>query len=202
VLAGLGLDGLWRRRRWSPRQGVAVTGLLILAVVVEFAAFPLTSGLSRVAAQPVDRWLAAQPNDGAVMQFPLIKSKNGPALYASTFHGKRLAYGFGSFYPPAWQAAEETLAHFPDAASLAVLRRWDVRYIIVSPTLYDAGWADRPEDTWASVRRRLGAQPALRLVGEFPEEPLRMGDRVTPYVQGTRLPFEQGDVLVYELRSK
>ncbi len=199
VLAGLGLDDLQRRYSRLMRRN-AVTALLLLGIVVEFAAFPFTAGLSRVAPQPVDRWLAAQAGKGAVIQFPLIKSKNGPALYAYVFHRKPLAYGFGSFYPPAWQAAEERLADFPDDASLAILRQWDVRYVIVSPSLYDAGWADRPQDTWDDVQHRLNGQQALRLAGKFPEESLRLGDKVTPYVRGTRLPFDQGDVLVYELQ--
>jgi len=200
VLAALGVDDLWRRYPRLMRRSNIMTVALLLGIIVEFAAFPLTFGLSRVAPQPVDRWLAAQPGPGAVIQFPLIKSKNGPALYSYVFHRKPLAYGFGSFYPPAWQAAEKTLAHFPDESSLAILRQWGVRYIVVSPSLYDAGWADQPKESWARVQRRLEGQRALHLAGNFPEEPLRMGDKVTPHVQGTRLPFEQGDVLVYELQ--
>jgi len=198
VLAGLGWAGL--QRRYPRLRRGSVTALLLLGVVIEFAAFPFTAGLSRVAPQPVDRWLAAQPGQGAVIQFPLIKSKNGPALYSYVFHRKPLAYGFGSFYPPAWQGAEKKLAGFPDDASLTILRQWGVRYVIVSPSLYDAGWADRPNDTWDDIQPKLKEQPVLHFVGKYPEESLRLGDKVTSHVRGTRLPFDQGDVLVYELQ--
>mgnify|MGYP001108588180 CR=1 FL=1 len=57
---------------------------------------------------------------------------NGPPLYAASQHGKRIAYGYGTFYPRDWLAQNAALARFPAPESLAPLRQWGVRYVLVA----------------------------------------------------------------------
>ena len=138
ALAGIGAAYVLGRLQRSGRsvRGIAmstVAGIALIALIlVDFMSAPLPFGLSYTnVVQPVDAWLAEQPGDSAVMQFPLVRALNGPMLYRGIAHGKNMAYGHGTFYPPEYTKAEEILGQFPNDASLDLLKQWGVRYILV-----------------------------------------------------------------------
>jgi hypothetical protein len=64
----------------------------------------------------------------------------GPPLYAGTFYGHPLAFGYETFEPPGFIAARPTLAGFPSPAAFALLREWGVRYVVVAASSYGADW--------------------------------------------------------------
>ena len=49
----------------------------------------------------------------------------------STFHWMRFLNGYSGFYPPSYLNRLVRVARFPDEASVASLRRENVRYVIV-----------------------------------------------------------------------
>jgi hypothetical protein len=124
--------------RRNPMMATLVVALLLLA---DFWTGPYAWGTSRVEATNTARFLAQQP-PGLVMQMPLDSSQSGPALYRRVQTGKPVAYGYETFEPPAWRAERDHLQEFPDEASFEVLRKWGVRYVVVSGKPYGADWPD------------------------------------------------------------
>jgi hypothetical protein len=167
VLAGMGLSQMIRSLRGGGQRGrrvALVAWVCIALVVVELVAVPYPMGWSRVQAQPVDEWLGQEMGEGAIIQFPLWRAECGPGLYASTVHGKPLAYGYGAFFPQYYRQLRPVLWGFPSAQSIALLRDWGVKYVLVGAEAYGQQW---PE-----VQQRLQEFDTLQLVETFAEEPL------------------------------
>ncbi len=167
VLSGLGLARIMRRLeggRHSPRRAVLVGSACLVLLAFELIAVPYPLGWSEVRAQPVDEWLARQPESGAVIRFPLWQIECGPGLYAATVHGRPLASGYAAFFPSYYRQERSILWDFPTVRSIALLRGWGVKYVLVGSKGYGAQWPD--------VQRRLDDFETLQLVATFSEEPL------------------------------
>lgn len=202
VLAAFGLAGL-ETRLTRPAGRALLAALLVGLVVFEFAAPTVPSGRSdAVAARTgtLEGWLAAQP-PGAVMRLPLVTALNGPSLYRRRAHRQPIAYGHGSFYPPAWLRDAARVEGFPDDASLAQLRDWGVRYLLVGRHAFDDGWADTPGMSWSAVEQALAARRDLRFIGVFQDSTIWRGEQVSAVVRGALpvTPISQDEVWVYEL---
>lgn len=175
ALAGLGSDALLARIGTYHRWRQATAGILVgLLVLVDFAALPYPYGYTEVRGQPVDDWLAQQPAAPAI-HYPLDKTWYGWMLYPVRVHGQPIAYGYGTFAPEAYRASQATLATFPSAESLALLRQWGVKYILVGARSYGAAW---PE-----VERLLAAAPGVGPAMVFEDRPLFDGDRLLHLVR-------------------
>ncbi len=109
TLAGLGAAWVWAwlAPRVAPERrrlvGGALTALLALAILGELYSVPLPLqrvDLSPAAAAPYE-WLARQPDDGAVMEFPaeVASRATSLAMYWSTLHWKPLVQGYSGFAP-------------------------------------------------------------------------------------------------------
>jgi len=190
------------RRRDRRRIPVPLLGSLLVALVLfDFASFPLPYGFSKVAAQPLDKWMA-EWEGGAVMQFPLIRGLNGPMLYRSVYHRQPIAYGHGTFYPEEFLAVKDTeLANFPSDETLDLLRTWGVRWVLVGERAYDEGWGDLPDQNWSTISAAIQASGRLRLIKTMQEEPLWFGERVSDVIEGCVPvdPISVDTVHVYEL---
>lgn len=202
VLAGFGLAVL-EARLARPAGRTLLATLLVGLVLFEFAAPLLPAGRSDAAAAragPLEAWLAAQPH-GTVMRLPLVTALNGPSLYRRRVHRQPIAYGHGTFYPPAWLRDAERVESFPDETSLAQLRAWGVRYLLVGRHAFEQGWADSPEVDWPVVEEALAARSNLRFVGVFYDSTLWRGEQVSTVVRGALpvTPISQDEVWVYEL---
>jgi hypothetical protein len=192
VLAALGAD---RLRAWPrlARWRAALPPLLLGVALLDFWSAPNAWGVTRVAPDAVAGFLAAQPEPGAVMRLPLTAAIAGPPLYAGVGYRRPLAYGYETFEPPGFAAARPTLARFPSAAGFALLRQWDVRFVVVAASSYGRAWAEtrRYFDSlpdWAPVYR--GLQPRLY------DAPFWVGD-VRPELLPALAPDE---LVVYRLR--
>jgi hypothetical protein len=152
VLAAAGLIVALARRR--PRTQTAL-GLAGLAAML-FGAWqgPLT--LTEVAPRAVDVWLAAQPGDAPIMEYPLGEALSGPAMYYTSAHGRPVTFGYGTYLPLLYRQRHPLLTTFPADEALDQLSAWDVQYVLVSEwaLAYDASF------TLAQV----AAQPRLALV--------------------------------------
>jgi len=173
VLAGFGVAKIRRHR-----VGTLLCGAITLLILFDFATLPYAFGWSLVRPQPVDEWLAAQKGDFAVIQYPLDRSWYGDQLYRAVTHGKKIAYGYGTFLPRAYREAEDVLRRFPDLESMGLLRDWNVRYVLVSASWYGAEWGE--------MARKLAATPGLRHVLTIRDEPIYEGDRLLRWVPASR----------------
>lgn len=167
VLAAWGLDAL--QARMSPKTQIWVAAGALLLVLADFCVVPYPYGRTLVAPQPLDQWLAEQPGEGAVAQFPLHKTWFGWMLDANRIHGRPLAYGYGTFAPETYTDATVALEDWPSRASLDVLRDWGVRYVVMGARSY--------ETRWPETERRLAELP-IEEVAVFEDAPRFVGDRL------------------------
>jgi hypothetical protein len=155
LMAGLGASWLTDRVRSGLRIPL-ILGMFAL-IFLDFYPGPYTS-FARVEARPVDAWLASQPGQGVVAQFPFYQEEDQDQVYNTLVHGKPFLGGFfNAFPPPQYRRIRPVMDGFPDQASVDLLRELNVEYVIVDSSAYD---------DFSSVRNaieRLG----LKLTGTF-----------------------------------
>jgi len=197
VLAGYGLQRLCRERgrqetgARSRLRGLAVTIALSCFVIFEFAACPFALGTCSVQARPVDEWLAAQSGDFAVIEYPLIKAINGRSLYTIRTHGKRLSYGLSTFHPGGFAEKRPVLERFPSDETVALLKEWGVRYVLVGARSYGTAWPQLEDE--------LSAASDLRHVLTLEELPIYEGDRILHLLPTAERAFIVDLIYVYEV---
>jgi len=152
ALAGLGL-AVWRRQQKTPSRATTAGSLLFMALVLfEFWTIPYQS--YPITPRPVDGWLARQPGDFAIIQLPYAAALNGQQLWYSRYHGKNVASGYGSFFPPEFTEHKADLRAFPANESLDLLRAWKVRYVLIGADDFNE---------WPGLASAIAAQPRLSL---------------------------------------
>ena len=117
----------WRRR--------AVAALICTILVIEYRVGPMPLVVYHNEPPPLYRVLASLPR-GIVAEFPMPTLDWAPYhdprfAYMSTFHWMPILNGYSGFYPPSYLRRLARMARFPDEASVASLRRENVRYVIV-----------------------------------------------------------------------
>lgn len=175
VLAAWGVDHLLARlgSQWVRMVLAVVVAILIL---LDLTVVPYPYGYTEAREQPVDEWLALQPDEGAVLHYPLDKTWFGWMLYPNRVHGHPLAYGYGTFAPQPFEDAAPALAAWPSEGTLQMLRDWGVKYVAVGAVSYG--------DDWPTVEQAMEDLP-LTKVGVFADEPLFHGDRLLRLVPPT-----------------
>ena len=141
VLAAQGMAALTAAMTIPMRRAVAALACAILLVEYSVRALPLVPYLNDP--PPLYTMLARLP-PGVVAEFPMPEAGKPPHhdprfAYMSTFHWMPLLNGYSGFYPPSYLRRLGRLARFPDEASVAALRRENVRYVIVHEDGYPAG---------------------------------------------------------------
>jgi len=196
ILAGMGLARGLRAleaRTHGRNWGVLLGGLCLAAAVFELWAMPHPFGWTEVRKQPLDLWLAQQPGQGAVAQLPLWRSERGPMLYASTVHGKPIAYGYGAFFPNDYREKRPLLYDFPTPEGIALLQDWGVKYLVLR--------ADSFGTDWPEVQQRVIQTSALSLVAEFQDEPTYHSAWLAESLIDLRYGFVVDRAYVYELEN-
>jgi hypothetical protein len=161
LLAAAGVASIMKRL--SSRR--LLQGLFLTAViaVATFETLGVPFGTASTAPRPVDRWLAKQPGDFVVMEYPVPDhAYSGPAMYSRRLTGKAIVMGYGSFPPNLkyW----EVLAKFPEETTIDLLKSWGVRYVLVDEELYKTPvefWLVKHD--WASLEPAIQASPSLEL---------------------------------------
>jgi len=135
VFMAYGLSYAWENIR-SRTGRAALTLLLLLAVLAEF--YPGSYDRSFSAeGRPVEAWLAGQEGGGAVIQFPFEQVEDQDLVYATLIHGKPFVGGaFSSFPPKQYQEIKPVMQYFPDAASVDLLDKLDVTYVLADAGYY------------------------------------------------------------------
>jgi hypothetical protein len=152
VLAAAGMVITLEANAKRTRYIVAVGALLAML----FGAWQGVLKLTEVAPRAVDLWLAEQPDDSPIMEFPLSEALSGPAIYYTDHHGKPITFGYGTYLPLLYRERHPQIVEFPADSALDQLEAWGVRYVLITlPALsYDTSF------TLEAVQ----AQPRLRPV--------------------------------------
>lgn len=134
--AAAGIGTAWLIKKISPRWQVA--GIILILGLVYFDFYPGTyTQFARVKARPVDTWLAQQPGDGAVIQFPFIQSEDQDQVYYTLIHQKPFVGGFFNAFPPVqYTKIKPQMERFPDQESVALIRDLGVEFVLVDQTQY------------------------------------------------------------------
>ena len=107
----------------------------VIVIVLALFCFELWTGPhGTVAIEPrrIDLWLAQQPDDAPLMEFPLSAALSGPGMYYTRFHGKPVTFGYGTYLPFIYREQHPSLLTFPSNDSLNQLQEWGVHYILVT----------------------------------------------------------------------
>ncbi len=134
VAAGLGAAWLLDKVRSSLRT--VLTIVLLGLVFLDF--YPgAYQEFARIQPRSLDYWLAQQPGQGAVIQFPFEKSEDQEHTYYTLTHGKPFVGGFFNAFPPEQYARLRPLMeNFPDEQSVSLLSELDVQYVLVDKSSY------------------------------------------------------------------
>lgn len=188
VLAGVGLTSLLERMARGRRLvAIAAIGL----VLADFAVLPYPLGWCEARSQTTAQWLAIQTGDFVVMRLPTHYALRGSSLYDAITHGKRIAYGYGTFFPQGFKEAREALDSFPSLESIKVMRGWHVRYVLVGSRAFG--------ERWPEIERAVENITDLRLVAIVDEQPVYHDDRLLGSRPGYEDAFLVDRVYIYEL---
>ena len=143
LLAGLGMAWLLSRLPRTPRW--LVTAVVIGALALDYVAPSPDYQRIETYTRPVDAVLRADPDDVAVLEWPL----NAPgvdvdAKLRSVGHGQRVVNGFAGFVPDLQRQLSGVLAEsvppFASApARTALARIYPLRYLVVRDATWRAG---------------------------------------------------------------
>jgi hypothetical protein len=157
LLAGLGL-AVWINVEVKPkaspgsalgRDRMAAIAVIALAL---FELWPRPIPLQVVAPRPVDQWLAAQPDQGSIMELPLTSALSAPQMLYTRYHGKPITFAYGTYLPYWYRQQFPELGRCPDTECLDLLHSWEVSFVLLN-------LADSP--TGPALEARLDQSPRL-----------------------------------------
>ncbi|MDE3156176.1 MAG: hypothetical protein KGN76_13825 [Acidobacteriota bacterium] len=147
VLGGFGLAAL-RRRRPAARGRLAVSGAVLVLLVLEPLSIPIDYvHFDRIPS--IYRTLRLAP-PGAVVEFPMYPPghpiDNARYMLNSTVYWKPLVNGYSGYLPVSYNRHYDAFSTFPDPGAITALRAAGVRYVFVH---FDA----LPDATGQAIRR-------------------------------------------------
>jgi hypothetical protein len=98
-----------------------------------------------------------QPDGDAMIQYPLDSSFNGSQFIYARTHCKPIVHAYGNPFGFMLGRRHPELLTFPDAASLALLNRWQVRYVLIET-------AGPGAETAQELLEQVAAVPCLHSV--------------------------------------
>jgi hypothetical protein len=94
-------------------------------------------GFRLTRARPVDTWLAAQPNTGAVAQFPFDEESSQSQVYYTLISQKPFLGGyFNANSPEQYTRIQPIMDTFPSPESVDLLRQLGVSYVVMDSPRY------------------------------------------------------------------
>ncbi len=101
ILAAAGLTGLRASSRTKAARR-AWTSAAVLAITVEYRAFPLIVFWTDPSPAPVYKWLAQTPQEAAVLEWPFGLEWDFEYVFRSTAHFRPLVNGYSGYFPKAY----------------------------------------------------------------------------------------------------
>ncbi|MFN7984434.1 MAG: hypothetical protein U0Q11_21530 [Vicinamibacterales bacterium] len=152
VLCAYGFARLTRATSKTAQRMATVA--TTVALVVEFAVVPFEVVASPREIPMADRWLATQPTPFVVAELPPM-DPTIPMLH-STVHWQKTVHGYSGWNPDISQQIAAALPSIPDPASLNLLSRIGVTYLVVHTSMYDAA-------EWRALEPKLAASERLEM---------------------------------------
>ena len=149
VIAVLGLAllaALALRALASTKRAVAwLPGLLIGLLGLEYVNTPLPLAAAPPMRTEVGQWLASEPTQGAVLHLPLGPDiDNTPFMVQSLEHARPIVNGYSGQRPAYYSSLVDSVADLPSPGAFAVLREFDVRFVVSPAPVAGAGHARSP----------------------------------------------------------
>lgn len=133
VLAALGATA-WQRREIAPKYSQKVQHLFLMAVI-GFALFELWWAPLRMIepnlSRPVDHWLATQPDNAPIIEYPLSSAFTAKQFIYTRTHNKPIVHGYATYFSFVFSRRHPELLNFPGEPALQQLAQWGVRYVLV-----------------------------------------------------------------------
>jgi hypothetical protein len=136
ILAGIGLNALWQRKKIGQLLvvGLVVCGLLeVVAWPTRLYHVPETA----FEAAWID-WLKGQPDEGSVLMLPMSQDFSAAAfepvvigMLQGLEHGRPLGNGYSGFFPNGYRSLKGRMTHFPDASTIQYLQESGFRYLVI-----------------------------------------------------------------------
>jgi hypothetical protein len=132
--AGLGAYLLTKSASAKVRGWVGI--MLLVLVFIDF--YPgVWKDFRPTRVRPVDTWLAAQPNTGALAQFPFDEESSQSQVYYTLVHQKPFLGGdFNANQPEQYTRIQPVMKNFPSPESVKLLRQLGVTYVAVDSNRY------------------------------------------------------------------
>ena len=115
-----------------------LAGIIVLVLAI-FELWPGRIPLKPIEPRPVDRWLAEQPDQFTIMELPLTSALSAPQMLYTRFHGKRIAFAYGTYFPYWYRSQFPELMLCPEAACINRLQEWDVNYLLLNKEALPSG---------------------------------------------------------------
>lgn len=147
--AGIGTAALITRIKTAKKSALPLFLALSILILLEYAprALPETAV---VAPRPADRYLAAQPDEGAVMRLPFYLNDDQAGTYYTLTHEKPFVGGFFNAFPTAqYREIKPVFDSFPSESGIDLARELGVRYFLIEAD------PDRPAETREAERLTL-----------------------------------------------
>jgi hypothetical protein len=143
VLAGWGILVIIDqfKKKWLK----ALVGVMVLSVIFsEIFSPPISTAKVKTKQEfaPVYYWLAEQPGDFAIIEFPFWNGLESERMYYSTLHWKKLYNGFSSFFPSETLKLVEVFKKFPAPETLQEIKNSKAKYFIVHLDEYPKDFKD------------------------------------------------------------
>jgi hypothetical protein len=165
ILAGYGIKVLWEEIKSKNIKAYLAIGI-VLWLNLEYLSIPQQkmSLPTKADLPPTYLWLRDQPGDFSVIELPFHAFIGDDAIdmYFSLFHKKSLVNGYSGFIPPSLAYIRQVFQAFPSKACVDILRRLNVKYVILH-------WKQWKADKAARVLQRLDEEgrDILRQVKTF-----------------------------------
>lgn len=132
-----GIGAAYVLRKAGLRRAPVISVLLLVLVFLDFYPGPYTE-FSKVAARPVDYWLAGQPGQGAVIQFPFLQNEDQDQVYNTLIHGKPFVGGFFSAnQPEQYLRIRPILENFPNPEGVETIKQLGVHWLLFDTRKYE-----------------------------------------------------------------
>ena len=135
-------------------------------MAIETAAAPLPLGAVPLARTAMDRYIASN-GPSVIAEFPMPSPYDIPRFdpyyeFFSRHHWRPLINGYSGYHSQGHVEVVEAMQTFPDDASIALLRKLNVRFIVVHEHLYEA-------QDFADLMLRIARRSELVPHGRFPD---------------------------------
>ncbi len=157
VLAGFGIKELLGRVQNKGRR-VAVSSFIIGFILFEFTVIPPFRNVDLSKTPPVYKWLASEPSDVVIAEYPWIGSiqeKHYEYLFYQRVHQKRMVNG-----APGWtfgEAVRKQARKIGNPETASILSYLGAKYVIVHKDAYNSGDIEK-----------INGNPDLVFVKNFP----------------------------------